>query len=111
MHTAISSKRFSSTTKAKASAFKEACNLLNGRSVYKELTPKEGARYKAWVKLDFNKRDEHGNAKLNIFNEKYGFSLKEALGRIPLKELKDPEKMASLFTCIGKRQHGTGNTY
>lgn len=86
--------------KGQSITFKEACNLLNGRSVYKELTPKEGARYKAWVKLDFGKRDEHGNAKLNIFNEKYGFSLKEALGRIPLKELKDPEKMAALFTAL-----------
>jgi len=86
--------------KGQSITFKEACNLLNGRSVYKELTPKDGARYKAWVKLDFNKRDENGNAKLNIFNEKYGFSLKEALGRIPLQELKDPEKMASLFTQL-----------
>jgi hypothetical protein len=86
--------------KGQSITFKEACNLLNGRSVYKELTPKEGARYKAWVKLDFNNRDEHGNAKLNIFNEKYGFSLKEALGRIPLQELKDPEKMAALFTAL-----------
>jgi hypothetical protein len=86
--------------KGQSIQFGEACNLLNGRSVYKELTPKEGARYKAWVKLDFNKRDEHGNAKLNIFNEKYGFSLKEALGRVPLTELKDPEKMASLFATL-----------
>lgn len=86
--------------KGQSITFKEACNLLNGRSVYKELTPKEGARYKAWVKLDFNNRDEFGNAKLNIFNEKYGFSLKEALGRIPLQELKDPEKMAALFTSL-----------
>jgi len=86
--------------KGQSITFKEACNLLNGRSVYKELTPKEGARYKAWVKLDFSKRDEQGNAKLNIFNEKYGFSLKEALGRIPLKELKDPERMATLFTAL-----------
>jgi hypothetical protein len=95
--------------KGQSITFKEACNLLNGRSVYKELTPKEGARYKAWVKLDFNNRDEHGNAKLNIFNEKYGFSLKEALGRIPLQELKDPEKMATLFTTLegGNMAKGT----
>lgn len=68
--------------------------------MYKELTPKEGARYKAWVKLDFSKRDEFNNAKLNIFNEKYGFDLKEALSRIPLKELGDPDKMATLFTSL-----------
>lgn len=86
--------------KGQSITFREACNLLNGRSVYKELTPKEGARYKAWIKLDFSKRDEFNNAKLNIFNEKYGFDLKEALSRIPLKELGDPDKMAVLFTSL-----------
>ena len=53
--------------KGQSITFREACNLLNGRSVYKELTPKEGARYKAWVKLDFSKRDEFNNAKLKYF--------------------------------------------
>ncbi|MES2006364.1 MAG: hypothetical protein V4450_17735 [Bacteroidota bacterium] len=94
------SQTFFINNKGQSITFKEACNLLNGRSVYKELTPKEGTRYKAWVKLDFNNRDEHGNAKLNIFNEKYGFSLKESLGRIPLQELKDPERMATLFATL-----------
>ncbi|MFW2476835.1 MAG: hypothetical protein ACN4EP_07965 [Sediminibacterium sp.] len=86
--------------KGQSITFREACNLLNGRSVYKELTPKDGARYKAWVKLDFSDRDAFNNAKLNYFNEKYGFDLKEALSRIPLKELGDPEKMAALFTSL-----------
>ncbi|MES2331145.1 MAG: hypothetical protein V4539_16190 [Bacteroidota bacterium] len=80
---------------------KEACNLLNGRSVFKEVTPKEGDRYKAWLKLDFGgERDEHGNLKMNYFNQNYGFDLKEAISRLELKEMGNPDKMEALFKSL-----------
>ncbi len=88
--------------KGQSITLREAYNLMKGRSVFKELTPKEGARYNAWLKLDFQKRDEHGNAKLQTFNENYGFDLKEAVGRLPLKELKEPDKLAKLFEQLQK---------
>src|SRR5690606_20297542 len=47
--------------KGKGITAKEAYNLLEGRSVHKELTTKEGQEYKAWVQLDFSKMDKHNN--------------------------------------------------
>lgn len=88
--------------KGQSVTFKEACNLLNGRAVYKELTPKEGEKYKAWIKLDFAHRDEKGNAQVKYFNEKYGFDLKEAIGRLPFKELSDPDQMQTLMASLQK---------
>lgn len=78
----------------------EASNLLNGRAVYKEVTPKEGDKYKAWLKLDFSDKDEHGNNKMQYFNQKYGFDLKEAIGRLELKEMANPQKMEELFASL-----------
>lgn len=78
----------------------EAKNLLNGRSVYKELTPKDGDKYRAWLKLDFSERDEHGNATMRYYNRNYGFDLKEAVGRIQLKEMTDPAKMEQLYKSL-----------
>lgn len=78
----------------------EACNLLNGRSVYKEVTPAEGDKYKAWLKLDFAEREENGNAKLRYYNQNYGFNLKEAIQSLPLKKFSDPEKMEQFFVSL-----------
>lgn len=78
----------------------EAKNLLNGRSVYKELTPKEGDKYRAWLKLDFSEHDEHNNAAMRSYNRGYGFDLKEAVGRIQLKEMGDPAQMEQLYKTL-----------
>ena len=40
--------------KGKGVTGKEAFNLLDGRSVDKELVTKEGQPYKAWIQLDFD---------------------------------------------------------
>lgn len=80
----------------------EAKNLLNGRSVYKELTPREGDSYRAWLKLDFSERDEHGNAAMRYYNRGYGFDLKEAVGRIQLKEMQDPAQMEQVYKGLQK---------
>lgn len=113
------SQTFYINNKGQSITFKESCNLLNGRAVFKELTPKENdkskvldqgqsqdqketTKYKAWVKLDFGERDERGNAKVKQYHENYGFDVKDALGRIPIKELGDPEKMQVLVASLEK---------
>lgn len=96
------SQTFYINNKGQSITFKEAANLLNGRSVYKELMPKEGEKYKAWVNLDFSNRDEDGNAKLAIYHDRYGFDLKEAVGRLPLKELGDSEQLTSILESLQK---------
>lgn len=79
------SETFYTNNKGQSITFKESCNLLNGRAVFKELAPKEGEKYKAWVKLDMSERDQNGNAKVKHFHENFGYDVKEALGRLPFE--------------------------
>ena len=98
---------------------KEGYNLLNGRSVEKELmrnlTPTEKAQYKeemklpreqrglpenwekvptykAWIKLDLKHTDSHGNFIQKPFNENYGFRLEESLAKLPLRKMDASQK-------------------
>jgi hypothetical protein len=86
--------------KGKSLSFEDACQLMNGRSVFMEVTPKEGGPYKAWIKIDYSNKDENGNFKLNYFNGNYGFNLHEAVGRIPLKELGNPDRMEAIYAAL-----------
>ncbi|HEY0895396.1 MAG TPA: hypothetical protein VGE15_02480 [Sphingobacteriaceae bacterium] len=81
---------------------KEAFNLLEGRSVFKQLVNKEGVKYQAWLNLDYNAPDEHGDFKVRQFNEQYGYDLDKTLGAYPIKELKDPEQKKQLLASLEK---------
>jgi hypothetical protein len=79
---------------------KEAFNLLEGRAVYKEITPKEGERYHAWIQLDFKQKEENGNFKTKQFHENYGYNLNETLQKFPIKELLDEQKSERLMSSL-----------
>lgn len=81
---------------------KEAFNLLEGRSVHKELVNKNGEKYKAWIKVDFNSPDEKSGFKLQQFSEKYGYDLEKTLSKYPIKELNDPEQKRNLLSSLEK---------
>ena len=81
---------------------KEAFNLLEGRSVFKDLVNKEGQKYSAWLKLDFENADDKGNHKLKQFNEHYGYDLEKTLGNFPIKELANPEQKKQLLQSLEK---------
>lgn len=108
---------------------KESYNLLDGRSVEKEylrkLEPLELERYKrelklpaeqrglkenwtkpptyiAWQKFDFEKLDKNGEYTVLKFHEKYGFDLKEALGKYNIAELDGGEKEKDLIQSLRK---------
>jgi len=81
---------------------KEAFNLLEGRSVFKDLVNKDGQKYSAWLKLDFENADDKGNFKLKQFNEQYGFNLSKTLENYPIKELNDPEQKKNLLNSLEK---------
>lgn len=51
---------------------KEDFNLLDGRSVHKELVTKKDQVYKAWMQLDFESKHKNYNFKVKIFHGKYG---------------------------------------
>ena len=73
--------------KGKGVTAKEAYNLLDGRSVYKELTKKgTDETYKAWLKMDFNAKGENGNYKPAVFTDKYGFDLVKELDKLQVEK-------------------------
>lgn len=89
-------------TKGKGITAKEAYNMLEGRAVFKELSTKEGEAYKAWVQLDFEKKDKHHNHEVKQFHENYGYDLKAAASKFAISDLTDPEKEKALMQSLQK---------
>lgn len=81
---------------------KEAYNLVEGRSVNKDLKNKEGEVYNAWVKLDFKQADNNGNFKMNQYHQNYGYDLEASLAKHPIKELDTPGYKADLINSLKK---------
>ncbi|WP_297337920.1 hypothetical protein [Algoriphagus sp.] len=85
---------------------KEAFNLLEGRAVYKSLLGSDKETYKAWLQLDLSKKDEKNNFVINKYFENYGFDLKAALAKFPIKELGEETKLGWMLKSLQK-----GNTF
>ena len=88
--------------KGKGVTGKEAFNLLDGRSVHKDLVTKEGQPYKAWMQLDFENKDKYNNFEVKQFHEKYGFDLKAAVEKFPITDLKEVDKEKALMQSLQK---------
>ena len=95
--------------KGSSITMKEAYNLMEGRSVNKDLTNKEGQVYNAWVQMDFKDADANGNFKLNHYHQNYGYDLESAVSKYPIKELGNPKFKDDLMDSIkkGNRQSVT----
>lgn len=85
-------------------SFKEAYNLMNDRSVFKERTTKEGEKYQTWMKLDFKSTDAAGNFKMKP--QSFGYDLEKAINKYPITELKDPDVRQQIIASLqrGNRQ-------
>lgn len=81
---------------------KEAFNLMEGRSVNKNLTNKEGEEYNVWLQLDFKNTDARGNFMLNHYHENYGFNLEATLAKHPIKELENSKYKDDLINSLKK---------
>jgi len=81
---------------------KEAYNMLEGRSVNKNLTNKEGEQYNAWVKLDFEHTDNNGNFRIKKFGESFGYDLDAELSKHPIKELTRDDYKDDLIGSLKK---------
>lgn len=89
-------------TNGKGVTAKEAYNLLDGRAVLKELTNKAGEPYKAWMQLDFDKKDKHNNHEVKQFHEGYGYDLKATLSKYAISELDGGEREKALLHSLQK---------
>lgn len=81
---------------------KEAYNLLEGRSVFRNLINRKGNPYSAWLKIDFENKDDKGNHKLNQFSEQYGYDLEKTLSNFPIKEMGSEEQKLMLLSSLKK---------
>lgn len=82
---------------------KEAFNLLEGRSVNKDMVNKEGQLYNCWSKLDFTDKEQaNGNFKLTHYHENYGYRLEAALEKHSIKELETPKFKEDLMNSLKK---------
>jgi len=81
---------------------KEAYNLLEGRSVYKDLTNRDGEPYKAWLQIDFENKDKNNNHEMKQFHENYGFDVKDAVSKFSIPDLNDDEKSKALIQSLQK---------
>lgn len=92
---------------------KEAYNLMNGRSIRKEMNSNEGNKYYVWLQLDFKERDEYGEFKIKQFHQSYGFDLEKILDQFPIKEMTDIQTAQSLLHSLhkGNRQIATFTHY
>ena len=89
--------------KGKGITVKEAYNLLEGRAVYKELEDKDGQKYHAWLQIDFEKRDKNNNNhEMKQFHEAYGYDPRQALGKFPIRDMKEPDLADILLSSLQK---------
>ncbi len=89
--------------KGQSITFKESFNLLNVRAVHKELTPKQGQPYKAWGVIDPTKIDpKTGYPSMRWYGAVHGFDLKEAVGRMPFKELQNGDDLKMMLKSLEK---------
>ncbi|MFB3388033.1 hypothetical protein [Flavobacterium sp. LAR06] len=79
---------------------KEAYNLLEGRSVNKDLKTKEGEVYNAWLKIDFKNSEESGNFKLEQYHQNYGYDLEGVLSKYAIKELGNADHKENLLSSL-----------
>lgn len=70
---------------------KEAYNLMEGRSVFKNLKKDEESKNPIWLKLDFSNKNENGQAKYKTFNKSYGYFPERMIAKmgVDLKYKKD----------------------
>lgn len=79
---------------------REAFNLLQGRSVYKEFSPSAGEKYYAWVGLSLAKKDIHDNYQIEYNRSFQAFDLGRALANYPIQELQAEESALKLIQSL-----------
>jgi hypothetical protein len=82
--------------------FREAFNLLQGRSVYKNLPGGNNDRLPVWIQLDFDRQDDHDNYLFRRFRLGNAYSLEKVLGLYPIAELNDEHAKERLIASLQK---------
>ena len=81
---------------------KEAFNLMEGRSVHKQLYNLEGQKYQSWLTLDNKNLTDNGNRKIKHYHENYGYDIDKVLASKGIKELEEPKAKEELMYSLKK---------
>jgi len=87
-------------SKGSGVTLKEAYNLLQGRSVNKNLISFDGERYNAWIQLNFEEMTPNHNYRMKQFRLQYGYELEKVLEKYPIRELKIDESRTALLKAL-----------
>ncbi|MBN8856158.1 MAG: hypothetical protein BGO55_08310 [Sphingobacteriales bacterium 50-39] len=81
--------------------FRQACNLLQGRSVLTTLWDSGEGKYPAWIQLSFCERTrDNTNFKVRQFRKNYGYDLEQVLNTFPIHELRDEQLKQQLLDSL-----------
>jgi hypothetical protein len=83
-----------------APTMREVYNLLQGRSVNKDINSIPDGVYNAWLTLNFQEKDSNGNYKLHYFPTNNGYQIENVLDMYPIRELQDEELKAALLLSL-----------
>ena len=90
---------------------KEAYNLMDGRAVYKQLTNLENEKYNAWIILDKENKNEHGNHKLKTFSDAWNYKPERAIDKMDIVGISESGERDKILKSLekGNRQQLTVN--
>jgi hypothetical protein len=84
-------------------SLEEGCNLLEGRSVNKDMHNSRGEQYNAWIMIKWGKKDQYRNFGYREFHQNYGYDLEKTLDQFKIKELENPNLKDAI---MGSLRHG-----
>lgn len=81
---------------------KEAYNLMEGRSVYKQLENLENEKYHAWIVIDKENKAENGNYKLRTFTDGWNYKPERAIDKLNIVGINEDGAREKLMKSLEK---------
>jgi hypothetical protein len=81
---------------------KEAYNLMDGRSVHKQLENLENEKYKAWIIIDKEHKADNGNFKLRTFSDGWNYKPERAIDKLDIVGINEEGAREKLMKSLEK---------
>lgn len=81
---------------------KEAYNLLDGRSVHKQLENLENEKYNAWIIIDKDQKADKGNFKLRTFTDGWNYKPERAIDKLNIVGISEDGAREKLMKSLEK---------
>lgn len=81
---------------------KEAYNLMDGRSVHKQLENLENEKYHAWIIIDKDQKADNGNFKLRTFTDGWNYKPERAIDKLNIVGINENGARDKLMKSLEK---------